>query len=82
MFIENAFLLLASSWMFTMVSWDTVGIPAAVFCSFLIGKTHYNQHWQPLADTKAQWCSKLKVKRARFRLEIQDKLVFNKPIRL
>ncbi|CAG5854003.1 unnamed protein product [Menidia menidia] len=37
MFIENAFLLLASSWMFTMVSWDTVGIPAAVFCSFLIG---------------------------------------------
>ncbi|KAM6942541.1 XK-related protein 5b [Xenentodon cancila] len=37
MFLENAFLLLASSWMFTMVSWDTVGIPAAVFCSFLIG---------------------------------------------
>ncbi|XP_029701856.1 XK-related protein 5b isoform X2 [Takifugu rubripes] len=37
MFIENAFLLLASSWMFTMVSWDTVGIPAAVLCSFLIG---------------------------------------------
>lgn len=37
MFIENAFLLLASSWLFTMVSWDTVGIPAAVFCSFLIG---------------------------------------------
>uniref|UniRef100_A0A3B4T6G6 XK-related protein n=1 Tax=Seriola dumerili TaxID=41447 RepID=A0A3B4T6G6_SERDU len=28
MFIENAFLLLASSWLFTMVSWDTVGIPA------------------------------------------------------
>lgn len=40
MFIENIFLLLASSWMFTMVSWDTVGIPAAVFCSFLIGETH------------------------------------------
>lgn len=39
MFVENAFLLLASSWLFTMVSWDTVGIPAAVFCSFLIGKT-------------------------------------------
>lgn len=37
MFIENTFLLLASSWMFSMVSWDTVGIPAAVFCSFLIG---------------------------------------------
>ncbi|XP_059211636.1 XK-related protein 5-like [Centropristis striata] len=37
MFIENAFLLLASSWLFTMVSWDTVGIPAAIFCSFLIG---------------------------------------------
>ncbi|XP_063736743.1 XK-related protein 5b isoform X2 [Eleginops maclovinus] len=37
MFIENAFLLLAFSWLFTMVSWDTVGIPAAVFCSFLIG---------------------------------------------
>ncbi|KAM8762913.1 XK-related protein 5b isoform 1-T1 [Acanthopagrus schlegelii] len=37
MFLENAFLLLASSWLFTMVSWDTVGIPAAVFCSFLIG---------------------------------------------
>lgn len=37
MFVENAFLLLASSWLFTMVSWDTVGIPAAVFCSFLIG---------------------------------------------
>ncbi|XP_056268755.1 XK-related protein 5b [Pseudoliparis swirei] len=37
MFIENAFLLLASSWLFTMVSWDTVGIPAAVFSSFLIG---------------------------------------------
>uniref|UniRef100_A0A3B4T5X7 XK-related protein n=1 Tax=Seriola dumerili TaxID=41447 RepID=A0A3B4T5X7_SERDU len=35
--LENAFLLLASSWLFTMVSWDTVGIPAAVFCSFLIG---------------------------------------------
>lgn len=40
MFIENTFLLLASSWMFSMVSWDTVGIPAAVFCSFLIGETH------------------------------------------
>lgn len=39
MFLENAFLLLASSWLFTMVSWDTVGIPAAVFCSFLIGET-------------------------------------------
>lgn len=39
MFIENIFLLLASSWMFSMVSWDTVGIPAAVFCSFLIGET-------------------------------------------
>lgn len=39
MFIENAFLLLASSWLFTMVSWDTVGIPAAVLCSFLIGET-------------------------------------------
>lgn len=37
MFIENALLLLASSWLFTMVSWHTVGIPAAVFCSFLIG---------------------------------------------
>ncbi|XP_041646679.1 XK-related protein 5b [Cheilinus undulatus] len=37
MFVENAFLLLASSWLFTMVSWDTVGIPAAIFCSFLIG---------------------------------------------
>ncbi|XP_049419195.1 XK-related protein 5-like isoform X1 [Epinephelus fuscoguttatus] len=37
MFLENALLLLASSWLFTMVSWDTVGIPAAVFCSFLIG---------------------------------------------
>ncbi|XP_026149799.1 XK-related protein 5b [Mastacembelus armatus] len=37
MFIENTFLLLASSWLFAMVSWDTVGIPAAVFCSFLIG---------------------------------------------
>ncbi|XP_069029887.1 XK-related protein 5b [Embiotoca jacksoni] len=37
MFLENAFLLLASSWLFTMISWDTVGIPAAVFCSFLIG---------------------------------------------
>ncbi|XP_029984689.1 XK-related protein 5b isoform X2 [Sphaeramia orbicularis] len=37
MFIENALLLLASSWLFTMVTWDTVGIPAAVFCSFLIG---------------------------------------------
>ncbi|KAM4602682.1 XK-related protein 5b [Polymixia lowei] len=37
MFLENAFLLLASSWLFTMASWDTVGIPAAVFCSFLIG---------------------------------------------
>lgn len=37
MFLENAFLLLASSWLFAMVSWDTVGIPAAVFCSFLIG---------------------------------------------
>lgn len=40
MFIENTFLLLASSWMFSMVSWDTVGIPAAVFCSFLIGEEH------------------------------------------
>lgn len=39
MFIENAFLLLASSWLFSMVSWDTVGIPAAVLCSFLIGET-------------------------------------------
>ncbi|PWA29205.1 hypothetical protein CCH79_00006115, partial [Gambusia affinis] len=37
MFFENALLLLASSWFFAMVSWDTVGIPAAVFCSFLIG---------------------------------------------
>uniref|UniRef100_A0A667WLK6 XK-related protein n=1 Tax=Myripristis murdjan TaxID=586833 RepID=A0A667WLK6_9TELE len=37
MFLENAFLLLASSWLFTMASWDTVGIPAAIFCSFLIG---------------------------------------------
>uniref|UniRef100_H3DK00 XK-related protein n=1 Tax=Tetraodon nigroviridis TaxID=99883 RepID=H3DK00_TETNG len=36
MFVENAFLLLASSWLFSMVSWDTVGIPAAVLCSFLI----------------------------------------------
>lgn len=40
MFLENALLLLASSWLFTMVSWDTVGIPAAVFCGFLIGETH------------------------------------------
>lgn len=40
MFIENTLLLLASSWMFSMVSWDTVGIPAAVFCSFLIGEAH------------------------------------------
>ena len=39
MWIENAFLLLASSWLFSMASWDTVGIPAAVFCSFLIGET-------------------------------------------
>lgn len=39
MFVENAFLLLASSWLFSMVSWDTVGIPAAVLCSFLIGDT-------------------------------------------
>ncbi|CAG11020.1 unnamed protein product, partial [Tetraodon nigroviridis] len=38
MFVENAFLLLASSWLFSMVSWDTVGIPAAVLCSFLIGE--------------------------------------------
>uniref|UniRef100_A0A672G616 XK-related protein n=1 Tax=Salarias fasciatus TaxID=181472 RepID=A0A672G616_SALFA len=37
MFVENALLLLASSWLFSMVSWHTVGIPAAVFCSFLIG---------------------------------------------
>ncbi|XP_076011425.1 XK-related protein 5b [Genypterus blacodes] len=37
MFLENALLLLASSWLFTMISWDTVGIPAAVFCCFLIG---------------------------------------------
>ncbi|KAM9826764.1 XK-related protein 5-like isoform 3-T3 [Syngnathus typhle] len=37
MFLENIFLLLASSWLFSMVSWDTVAIPAAVFCSFLIG---------------------------------------------
>ncbi|CAL8353039.1 unnamed protein product [Merluccius merluccius] len=37
MLLENAFLLLASSWLFSMASWDTVGIPAAVFCSFLIG---------------------------------------------
>ncbi|KAK5598590.1 hypothetical protein CRENBAI_007583 [Crenichthys baileyi] len=37
MFLENALLLMASSWLFAMVSWDTVGIPAAVFCSFLIG---------------------------------------------
>ncbi|XP_061820287.1 XK-related protein 5b [Nerophis lumbriciformis] len=37
MFLENIFLLLASSWLFSMVSWDTVGIPLAVFCSFLIG---------------------------------------------
>ncbi|TDH17226.1 hypothetical protein EPR50_G00006100 [Perca flavescens] len=36
-FLENTFLLLASSWLFSMVSWDTVGIPAAVFCSFLTG---------------------------------------------
>uniref|UniRef100_A0A3Q2CS74 XK-related protein n=1 Tax=Cyprinodon variegatus TaxID=28743 RepID=A0A3Q2CS74_CYPVA len=37
MFLEDALLLLASSWLFAMVSWDTVAIPAAVFCSFLIG---------------------------------------------
>ncbi|XP_054892877.1 XK-related protein 5-like [Poeciliopsis prolifica] len=37
MFLEDALLLLASSWFFAMVSWDTVGIPAAIFCSFLIG---------------------------------------------
>ncbi|XP_019747000.1 XK-related protein 5b [Hippocampus comes] len=37
MFLENIFLLLASSWLFSMVSWDTVAIPAAVLCSFLIG---------------------------------------------
>ncbi|XP_077570006.1 XK-related protein 5b isoform X2 [Stigmatopora nigra] len=37
MFIENVILLLASSWLFSMVSWDTVAIPGAVICSFLIG---------------------------------------------
>ncbi|XP_061670337.1 XK-related protein 5b [Syngnathoides biaculeatus] len=37
MFLENIFLLLASSWLFSMVSWDTVAIPTAVLCSFLIG---------------------------------------------
>ncbi|XP_077421005.1 XK-related protein 5b [Vanacampus margaritifer] len=37
MFFENILLLLASSWLFSMVSWDTVAIPAAVICSFLIG---------------------------------------------
>uniref|UniRef100_A0A3B4YU07 XK-related protein n=1 Tax=Seriola lalandi dorsalis TaxID=1841481 RepID=A0A3B4YU07_SERLL len=47
MFIENAFLLLASSWLFTMVSWDTVGIPAAVFCSFLIALVLYYRFLHP-----------------------------------
>lgn len=42
MFIENVFLLLASSWLFSMVSWDTVGIPAAVLCSFLIGESGFS----------------------------------------
>ncbi|XP_077451217.1 XK-related protein 5b isoform X2 [Stigmatopora argus] len=37
MFLENIILLLASSWLFSMVSWDTVAIPGAVVCSFLIG---------------------------------------------
>lgn len=54
MFIENTFLLLASSWMFTMVSWDTVGIPAAVFCSFLIGETHSRCLYQQMHDAKRQ----------------------------
>uniref|UniRef100_A0A3B4GIF6 XK-related protein n=1 Tax=Pundamilia nyererei TaxID=303518 RepID=A0A3B4GIF6_9CICH len=47
MFLENAFLLLASSWMFAMVSWDTVGIPAAVFCSFLIALVLYYRFLHP-----------------------------------
>uniref|UniRef100_A0A8C6UWG5 XK-related protein n=1 Tax=Neogobius melanostomus TaxID=47308 RepID=A0A8C6UWG5_9GOBI len=47
MFLENAFLLLASSWLFTMVSWDTVGIPAAVFCSFLIALVLYYRFLHP-----------------------------------
>ncbi|XP_014052000.1 XK-related protein 5 [Salmo salar] len=37
MFIENALLLLAGSDFFSVASWDSMGIPAAVFCSFLIG---------------------------------------------
>ncbi|XP_036819038.1 XK-related protein 5 isoform X1 [Oncorhynchus mykiss] len=37
MFIENALLLLAGSDFFSAASWDTMGIPTAVFCSFLIG---------------------------------------------
>uniref|UniRef100_A0A673C838 XK-related protein n=1 Tax=Sphaeramia orbicularis TaxID=375764 RepID=A0A673C838_9TELE len=47
MFIENALLLLASSWLFTMVTWDTVGIPAAVFCSFLIALVLYYRFLHP-----------------------------------
>ncbi|KAJ7990972.1 hypothetical protein DPEC_G00292410 [Dallia pectoralis] len=37
MFIENALLLLTSSAFINMASWESMGIPAAVFCSFLIG---------------------------------------------
>uniref|UniRef100_A0A667WUR4 XK-related protein n=1 Tax=Myripristis murdjan TaxID=586833 RepID=A0A667WUR4_9TELE len=47
MFLENAFLLLASSWLFTMASWDTVGIPAAIFCSFLIALVLYYRFLHP-----------------------------------
>uniref|UniRef100_A0A3B5M402 XK-related protein n=1 Tax=Xiphophorus couchianus TaxID=32473 RepID=A0A3B5M402_9TELE len=47
MFLENALLLLASSWFFAMVSWDTVGIPAAVFCSFLIALVLYYRFLHP-----------------------------------
>ncbi|XP_062303425.1 XK-related protein 5-like [Osmerus eperlanus] len=37
MFVENALLLLAGSDFFSVATWDSMGIPAAVFCSFLIG---------------------------------------------
>ncbi|KAL0969824.1 hypothetical protein UPYG_G00232770 [Umbra pygmaea] len=37
MFIENAFLLMAGSEFFSDATWDSMGIPASVFCSFLIG---------------------------------------------
>ena len=38
MFVENALLLLAGSDFFSVATWDSMGIPAAVFCSFLIGE--------------------------------------------